>query len=259
MKIVNIKNQLMLFLSSFLVSILIGFFLFYETEQIIAKTAHSFIRNTPALPDISNVTQQFFKIICESGRYDVCYVVAKANSGQVLATVPTRAFLSSSSFQLSIKIIQDQFFPPAVVEINLRPSLTYAITWLLAGLSITLFVSIIFFLFRRRQRMKELSKRVDLIKDALLTLTRNAEPNAFLRSEVPEIADRWLEMKAELLRLQEETASAAKFKAIADTTKLLAHDVRKPFSQLKIILETLEVVCQIFLMEMFDLVHRIWW
>ncbi len=113
----------------------------------------------------------------------------------------------------------------------------------IAFLIFVIFVGVLvgFFLILHANLLrKEGVRRLELVRQAMIDLTKRKNPSLTLKQKIPEIEGAWVELEGYLYTLLETINRAAKLTAIARTTQTLAHDVRKPFSLLKVIIDTAE-------------------
>jgi len=118
-----------------------------------------------------------------------------------------------------------------VLVLDLQPSVAWwAFLIVLAVMSTVVLLALVF--LNRLQHSEE-ERRLTILGSALDDLVGQAEPSQALSRDFPAINSTWSELKGKITRLSDEKTGQAKNAAVARMTQMLAHDVRKPFSILR--------------------------
>jgi signal transduction histidine kinase/ActR/RegA family two-component response regulator len=124
------------------------------------------------------------------------------------------------------------------VRFVLKPQI---FVWSYIGLNVVLLSMVLLsvatvFVFARREALSRLA----VIKASIDELVTRDNPTESLASECPGLAATWKEMKNQIQDLSKRIEKQSRTAAIAQMTQMFAHDVRKPFSSIKIVLSAFE-------------------
>ena len=91
-----------------------------------------------------------------------------------------------------------------------------------------------------RSSRKEQSLRLKVVELALADLVNERALSVSAMDSVPGLSQAWSALRAKLESFKSELARQTQLAAVASTTQALAHDIRKPFSMFKSIIQIVE-------------------
>ncbi len=153
--------------------------------------------------------------------------------------VPPGEIVSTSS-----AIFQEQIFyrfpemPSLVLVFHVQPKLAWVVFGIIQSVAFIFLVAALSMLTWARHKEEE--TRIELLKYAINELITKKKPSEALSHEIPAISSAWEELRLTMDKLAQELTNQATNAAIAQTTQMLAHDTKQPFTQLKMGLELLE-------------------
>jgi signal transduction histidine kinase/CheY-like chemotaxis protein len=147
-----------------------------------------------------------------------------------------------------VEVIRSGLFEAiAVYRIPEDPSLSVAFLahlrfapWLLIFFVFFIGIATSFVLFvAYRTIAAEHSTRLHIVKVALSDLVADRPFSSDINISVPGISLAWSALRDRVEELKSEAARQSQLAAVARTTQMLAHDVRKPFSMLEMVIEAI--------------------
>lgn len=134
-----------------------------------------------------------------------------------------------------LRLIED---PALVVAFETRPGL---IPWLFAFILMFVGGSTFFVIFFvRRSAMQEHALRLKVVSQAIGDLVEDREISQSMASDIPGMSSAWTALRGRLADLKGEIMRQSRLAAVARTTQALAHDVRKPFTMFKMLIDMVD-------------------
>jgi len=114
------------------------------------------------------------------------------------------------------------------------------LVWIFAALNVSLWAMFLIVMMGLRAiHSKQVSLRQRFISAAVAEFVNKGENTEIIEHEFPDLASSIVEMRETIRQLKEEIKRESRNSAIARTTQMLAHDVRKPFSMLKMAMDSI--------------------